>query len=182
MKSPFFHLIFWLVIAVATGAGYWFWYNTVSNESVAVADLQNQINTKTEASVRVAAARTALAEISGDESLVQSYFVPQNGVVSFIDMLEGLAAAQNANMKVLSVSTGGTANQPTLLLTIGIDGTFDSVMRTVGAVEYAPYDVTVSKFAVSQTAKNAWHADLELIVGSVPSSAATSTAPTQPSS
>jgi hypothetical protein len=177
MKSPYLHLIIWLSICAATLVGYGFWYNTVTGESATVADLQSQIDTKTETSTRVAAARSALAEISGDESLVQSYFVPDTGVVPFIDDLESRAQVQTATMKVLSVSTGGTAKQSnlTLLFTISIDGTFDAVMRTVGSVEYAPYDLSVSKLSVSKEGKNAWHADLELIIGSVSGTQASST-------
>jgi hypothetical protein len=179
MKSPYLHLIIWLVICVATFVGYALWYNAVADKSTAVAALQNQIDVKTETSARVAAARSALAEISGDESLVQSYFVPETGVVSFIDGLEALAKAQNADMKVLSVSTDGTAAQSNLalLFTISIDGTFDSVMRTIGAIEYAPYDISVSKLSLNQAAKDAWHADMELTIGSVPQSSASTTTP-----
>lgn len=179
MKSPFLHLIIWLSVCAATFVGYGFWYAAVANKSMAVADLQNQINMKTETSIRVAAARTALAEIAGDESVVQSYFVPETGVVSFIDDLQARAHAQTAVMKVLSVSTGGgTAKQSnlTLLLAININGTFDAVMRTVGAVEYAPYDLSISGLSLGEDGKNTWHADLELVVGSVPTTAeATST-------
>jgi hypothetical protein len=177
MKSPYLHLIIWLAICGATFVGYGFWYTAVANKSSAVANLQNQIDTQTQTSARVAAARTALADISGDESLVQNYFVAETGVVPFIDTLQSLAQAQTATLKVLSVSTDGSAAQSNLvlLLTISIDGTFDSVMRSVGAVEYAPYDITVSQLSVTKDDKNAWHADLELIVGSVPVSQASST-------
>jgi hypothetical protein len=179
MKSPYLHLIIWLAICAATFIGYGLWYSAVANKSLAVADLQNQINMKTETSIRAAAARTALAEISGDESIVESYFVSETAVVPFIDYLQGLASAQTADMKVLSVSTGGSAAQSNLvlLLTVSIDGTFDSVMRTLGAVEYAPYDISVSNLSLTQNSKNSWHADLELVVGSVPTAQATSTTP-----
>ncbi len=179
MKSPFFHLIIWTAICVTSLVGYVFWYTAVANKSVAVADLQDQINAKTDASMRIAAARSALAEIAGDESLVQSYFVPETGVVSFIDNLETLAQTQAASLKVLSVSTGGTTSNPVFLFTVSIDGTFDSVMRTIGAIEYAPYDISVTGLSVEKFGKDAWHADLKLIIGSMPASEATST-PTVP--
>lgn len=182
MRSPYFHLIVWLLICVAVFAGYGFWYSTVANKSIEVATLQNQIDTKTEGAARIAAARTALTEIIGDESLVEGYFVPDTGVVPFIDTLESLATAQKASMKVLSVSVGGTTKQSnlTLLLTISIDGTFDAVMRTIGAIEYAPYDVSVSKLSVQNQSKDTWHADLELVIGSISTSQATSSPTVSP--
>jgi hypothetical protein len=180
MKSTLLHLIVWLLICAATLAGYGYWYHMVASESTTVADLQNQITAKAEASTRVAAARAALADIAGDESLVQSYFVADTAVVPFIDDLESRATAQSADMKVLSVSTSGTAKQSSLvlLLTLSIDGTFDAVMRTIGSVEYSPYDLSLSKLAVTKSGKNAWHADLQLTIGSVSGSQATSTSPT----
>lgn len=175
MKSSFFHLVIWLSVCVVALVGYGFWYATISNKSAAVAELQNQIDTKTETSGRIASARMALAEIAGDEVAVQSYFVPETEVVPFIVILEEHARAQKATMKVLSVSVSDTAEHPTLVLSLTISGTFDAVMRTIGAIEYAPFDLSISKLSVAKDEKNIWEAGLELLVGSVPTSAATST-------
>lgn len=175
MKSSLIHMTIWISICIAALAGQGFWYSVIASKSTTVADLQNQIDTKKETAGRVASARTALAEIAGDESSVQSYFVPETGVVSFIDNLESRARAQTATMKVLSVSVGDLSKQPTLVLSITVSGTFDSVMRTIGAIEYAPYDLSISKVSLGKGEKNEWSANLELIVGSVPASTATST-------
>ncbi len=175
MKITIFHLTVWVSLCTAALVGYGFWYAAVANESTTVAGLQNQIDTKTETASRIASARTALAEIAGDESVVQSYFVPDTAVVPFIDDLQVRARAQNATMKVLSVSVGTDVAEPTLILSLTITGTFDAVMRTVGAVEYAPYDLSLSKLSLGKSDKNIWSASTELIVGSVPASTATST-------
>lgn len=180
MKSPLFHLILWLCLCAAAFAGYAYWYSMVTDKSAMVTDLGNQIQTKTAASTRASAARTALADIQGDEALVESYFVPETGVVSFIDTLEGLAHAQKAAMKVLSVSTNGKAEESNLelLLTLSIEGSFDAVMRTVGAIEYAPYSISLSRLSLVNSGKNIWHATLEVAIGSTP--AAGGTPPIQP--
>lgn len=175
MKSSLTHMIIWISVCVVVLVGYGFWYSTVAGKSAAVADLQKQIDSKIEIAGRIAAARTALAEIADDESSVQSYFVSETEVVPFIDDTEKRAHAQTAEMKVLSVSVGSDAKQPTLILSVRIRGTFDSVMRTVGAIEYSPYDLSLSKISVGKEAKNVWNADVELVVGSVPTSAPTST-------
>jgi hypothetical protein len=180
MKSPFLHLIIWILIVVGALAAQGVWYSEVSHKSAEVAQLQNQIDTKTETASRIASARITLSEIAGDEAIVQGYFVPETGVVPFIDDLETRARAQNATMKVLSVSVGGTSKQPTLGLSIALDGSFDAVMRTVGAIEYAPYDLVITKLSTGKTEKNIWHATLELVVGSVPAATASSTKPTLP--
>jgi len=175
MKSTFFNLLIWIVLSVAALTSYGYWYAAIAAKSTAVASLQNQIDTKTKTSDRINAARAAFAEVAGDEAIVQGYFVPETGVVSFIDALEGFARAQGATMKVLSVSVAGSAKLPTLVLSVSVDGGFDAVMRTIGSIEYAPYDLSVSKLALSKSEKDVWHGDLGLIVGSVPAITATST-------
>lgn len=170
MKSSL-HLLVWFVFCGAILSAYGYWYTVVADKSIAVADLQDRIASKTETAGRIASARTALAEIAGDEDVVQDYFVPETGVVSFISDLEARADKQKAAMKVLSVSVGGVPKNPTLVLSLTVDGTFDAVMRTVGAVEYAPYDLSISKLSVQEGEKNVWNATLEVTVGSVPANA-----------
>jgi len=176
MKSPFSHITAAFVLCIVAIVGYGMWYATISTKSAAVASLQNQIDTKTETVNRIAATRATLADVASDEATVQSYFVPEAGVVSFIDSLETHGKALGASMNVLSVSTSGTVAQPTLAFTLTAKGTFDAVMRTVGSIEYSPYDLSITALTIVQDDKNSWHADLKLSVGSVPATrAATST-------
>jgi hypothetical protein len=169
MKSPFFHLMIWLLICAGALAAYGFWYSVITEKNGEVASLRDQIAAKTQSSVRATVARNTLADIQGEEKLMRRYFVAETEIVSLIDDLQSRAHAQSATMKVLSVSTKGTEKQGdlALVLSANIDGAFDALMRTVGAIEYAPYDVSISKFAMHKDAKLPWHADLELVVGSV---------------
>jgi hypothetical protein len=173
--SSLIHLVIALVLGFVAAALYAFWYSTVSEQSQYVATLQSHIDEATSNVNRIAAARAALAEIASDEATVQAYFVPETGVVSFISALEELGASHKATVSVLSVSTAGTTAEPLLTLTLSISGTFDAVMRTVGAIEYAPYDLSITRLSVSEGEKGNWQASLALSVGSAPS--ATSTKP-----
>ncbi|MCX6788012.1 MAG: hypothetical protein NT108_02510 [Candidatus Kaiserbacteria bacterium] len=177
MRSSFLHLIFALGICAVVLIGYGFWYATIADMSASATVLQGQIDAKTQAVSRMATTRAALAEISDDEKVLQSYFVPETGVVAFIDTLEGYGrAVGSTTVEVLSVSTGGALVRPTLTFSLSITGSFDAVMRTVGAIEYAPYAISIADLSVGQNAKNNWHADLELLVASIaPSSGAKKT-------
>jgi hypothetical protein len=166
MKSPVFHLIVAFVVAIAAIVGYGFWYNAVSAKSSDVASLQSQISSQAEAVNNIVSTREALTEIAGDEASMQNYFVPGSSMVTFIDGLEAQGRTQGTTVSVLSVSTGSTSVQPTFTLALTIKGTFDAVMRTVGAIEYSPYDLSISEFSMRQEGKNVWHADLNLLVGS----------------
>lgn len=177
MRSPFVHLLLALGIAIAAIVGYSIGYSMISNKSTMTADLEKRIATATANLNSMSSARAMLGQIAGDEAKVQSYFVSEADVVGFINYLESHGAAQKATVDVLSVSSGGIPEQPTLLLSLTIEGTFDAVMRTVGVMEYAPYDVAISTFSVNQNAKNSWRADVTLTVGSIPVSTASTTAP-----
>ena len=181
MKSHFVHALIMFSLCVCALIGYGFWYAAVASKSAAVASMQNQIDTKTESAARVASARTALAEIAGDESAVRSYFVPETEIVSFIDDLVARGRTLSATVKILSVSADNSHNQSTLSFSLTVKGTFDAVMRTVGMIEYAPYNLSIAKLSVGKDGKDVWHANIELLVGSVPASpAATSTKAAEP--
>ncbi|MDO8231868.1 MAG: hypothetical protein Q7T37_01540 [bacterium] len=169
MKSSLTHLILVLVMCAGSVGGFWFWYTSIAEESVEATILQGQINAKSGAISRITTARSVFAEIANDETAVQSYFVPETGIVAFIDTLESRGRSLGATVDVLSVSTGGDPAHPTLELTLSIKGSFDSVMRTVGSIEYAPYAISVSSLLVGRDVKEAWMANLKMRVASVPS-------------
>lgn len=175
MKYSIMHFLLVLVASLLISAGYGIWYVAVSNKSADVAELQNEITTATEAIARIASVRAELVKISGDEAKVRSYFVSETEVVAFINDLESRGLTQKAPIKVLSVSKSGSSSRPILLLSLEMQGTFDAIMRTIGAIEYSPYDLTISSLSIGKDAKDIWQANLNLIVGSVPVKTVTNT-------
>lgn len=181
MKSSFLHAAGALALCLAILSGYGVWYAAVAAKSAAVASLQSEIDTKTETMSRVAAARATLSQLADDEAIVQGYFVPEAGIVPFIDAIQTQGRTIGASVSVLSVGTAGTASQPSLVLSLSINGSFDTVMRTVGSIEFAPYALSITDFSVSQDAKEGWHADLKISVGSTQAArTATTTVKTSP--
>lgn len=170
MRTPFVQLALAFAVCAAATAGYWFWYGVVAAKSVSVTALQGRIDANMDAASRRAAARAALADMAGDETVVRDYFVSETGIVAFIDGLEALGrAVGNTTVSVLSVSTGGTGERPAFKFSLLVKGTFDGVMRTVGAIEYAPYAISVSSFSVAKNDKNDWQANLVFLAGSATS-------------
>lgn len=167
MKSPLIKFITALFVLIITFIGYGVWYDAISEKSADVAKLESQITTTIETASRIASARTALDKIIGDETLVQSYFVPETGVVAFINDLEARGRSQGAVVSVDSVSAGGTLARPILAFALTITGTFDTIMRTVGIIEYSSFALSISGLSLGQDAKNSWHASLKLQVGSM---------------
>ncbi len=146
---------------------YGLWYMVVETKSARVAELQSQIDIKKETAGRIALARNALVDIASDEDTVQGYFVQETGIVSFIDDLESRGRIQKVAVTVLSVSKETVNGRPTLSFSVSIKGTFDSVMRTVGTIEYAPYNISIATLSLGKNDKDEWHADMKLLVGSI---------------
>ncbi len=166
MKSLRVQLVVAFLVAVAALLGYGIWYAAIGRMSNSAANLEHQIRAKTRSESRIASERAMLADIKGDEAAVQGYFVPEGGVVAFINDLEVRGEAQEATVKVLSVSTLNTGSHPALTLLLSVKGKFDAVMRTVGAIEYAPYNIAVGTLSLTQDVKDSWHASVGLVVGS----------------
>lgn len=175
MKSSSIQLMIACLVAVGALVAHGIWYAAIAGKSAAVATLQTQIDEKTVTASRLNAARAALTEIASSESAVQSYFVPETGVVAFIDGLQERGRGLGASVGVLSVSTESAAAQSTLALTLSIRGTFDSVLRTLGAIEYAPYAISIRTLSLGQDDASTWHADLSLRIGSRTGATATTT-------
>lgn len=167
MKRSLTSIGFALVLLAATVFGYGYGYLLVSKKSATVAGLEQTILAKTETASRVSSARTALAEISGDEAAVKAYFVSQAQVVPFIDALQSTGSDLGTKVEVLSVSQKPSSEHPALGVSLAISGSFDAVMRTAGAIEFAPFDLTVDTFGLSADAGTGlWRANVTLTIGS----------------
>jgi hypothetical protein len=145
---------------------YAIWYSVITEKSNDVSGLERQIQAKTGASDRSNVTSDDLDLVAASEASVQSYFVPETAAATFIDGLQARGLQFAATTSILSVSAQSLANQPMLALSLTITGTFDSVMRTVGAIEYAPYAISIRSLSLGQVAKNSWQASLSILVGS----------------
>ena len=167
MKSPLVRLIVMIVLMSAVIGGYVAWYAAIVKLSVTSASIQSEIIKKTEMASRVSSARVALSEVSGEGYALQQYFVSETDVVAFIDNLEEHAKSQGSSITVRSVSKKTKSARPALALALSVEGTFDAVVRTVGIIEYFPYDISIDDFSLGRDQDGIWHAELSLVVGSI---------------
>ena len=139
-KLTFIQLLLSILLFVGLVATYGFWYRLVGVESVEAARLSTEIDAKSLESSRIASAKTALATLDAQESGVGQYFVETKEIVPFLESLESTGKALGAAVTVASVSADTNGAHPHLTLSLKIAGSFDSVLRTLGAIEYGPYD------------------------------------------
>lgn len=167
-------------IFIAALAGYAVWYHAVLLKKDAAANLDQRIAAQTEEASRINFARTELSEIASDEQLVSGYFLPEDGVVSFIDMLEASARANGATLNVRSVSASVPGADQKLSFSLIVSGSFNAVARAIGAIEYLPYDLSISSLALTSEGKGTWRAQVGIAVGSLRSPGSSSGASVPP--
>lgn len=175
MKSSVTHLIFAIVAFIAILAGYIFWYSIITSMSINVTTLQNKIDSKTEMINRMSTTQATIAEIADDEAVVQNRFISEDGIVAFINDLENKGRTLGSSVNVLSVSKGDSHDKTAFTFSISIKGTFDIVMRTVGAIEYAPYAISITALSVGQDNDGNWNANMKLFVWSSSKDSTTNT-------
>jgi hypothetical protein len=167
MKSPFTSFAVALALLVVAFAGYAVLRTTVNAKSIEVADLSRKIQAKTVEAGRIASVRERLSALADDEAAVERYFVPETGIVGFIDGLQARGKTLGATVDISSVAAqpATKTSRPLLLISLSVTGAFDAVMRTVGSIEYAPYDLRITNFNLTHGSE-AWVANASLAVGS----------------
>lgn len=169
MKNATLTLVIAIIAVCAVLGGYFFWYQSVVQESVQVIVLERQIAEYSADASRTDALKATLSEIENDERLVQGYFVSEDRVAAFVDDLEARGRSLGATVVTTSVANADTPEHSAIAVALVITGSFDAVLRTIGSIEYAPYDLMVSSLLFTrEVPKPGWRADLKLVVGSAP--------------
>lgn len=178
MRNPLIHLVLAFVALIIAIGAYGVWYVAVDTENAKARDLAGQIATKSQDASRIAEAKAALAALATDESAVGSHFISANDIVPFLGGLQSTGAALGTKVQVVSVGAApAVAGQGHLNLSVHITGTFDSVVRTIGAFEYAPYDIRLTNLSLDTAAPGQWSAAASFSVGTGPASSTPAKAP-----
>jgi hypothetical protein len=153
-RRAFIELFIALLIFAGVLGAYAFWYVAVGDASVEAAALSKEIQAKGLESSRVSGAKDALALLADDEASMRGYLVRQEDIVPFLSMLEEKGSFLGSVLEVASVSeeTSAGSGRGRILLALKITGSFDAVLRTLGAIEYGPYDSSVSNITLDTSA------------------------------
>jgi hypothetical protein len=154
-------LIFLLVLSM-----YAVWHSRVETRSAEVGRLENDLANKNQAVNRITSARATLERNNDPAHSLSKYFVAETDAAPFIALLEGVAEREGTELEVIAVSADGTKVAPALLFTLGVEGSFNPLMQTLGIIEYAPYDISFVGMTLSKGEKKLWRAEVRLRVGS----------------
>ncbi len=165
-KGPALSLIVSVLIALSAIGGYVFWYDLMQGLRTETAQLETDILAKEGERIRAASARTAEDDLLAQENFIASHLVKTDDIVLFLETIEGTGKAFGATVQVASVSGEGKASNGKISLSLSITGTFDAVMRTLGAIENGPYANMVSDLTLDTPDKGeTWSAVGVFVVG-----------------
>jgi hypothetical protein len=182
MNRSIFYLVLSLILLAAAVAGYITYYHTVSVLSDKVTALRAEIAVRNIVpdTVPTSVDSATLAEA---KQQVANYFVDPTDIAAFLGELQSIGTTTGAHVAVVSVSEDAKSHGR-LTLALQATGSFDAVARTVGAIEYSPYDLAVSNLTLSvqpqpadKTAPIGWTATMTISVGTTATSK--TVAPTQ---
>lgn len=154
-RIPLIHLSVALVLAGILAAGYVFEQLAITNASARAAELAGEIAAKEASFSGAANARSVLAELEANESFVRTRFVRPGDIVGFLEELEQSGRALGSTVTVTSVAQ---ANKETITVALSIEGSFDAVMRTLGALEYGTHAVRTNSVTLDRSLEGSWRA------------------------
>ncbi len=171
MKKPLIHLVIAFVVLAVAATGYVFWYARVTALEQETAELATKAAQAERAAADIASARSALSKLVADEAFFGSYFVSTSTVVSYLENLETNGDQLGSLVEVVSVTPVGSAR---LSISFRATGSFASVMRTLGAIEFGPYDASMMNLTLDTNAgsEGKWMATGVVSVGMNPAATA----------
>ncbi len=171
------HVLIAAAAFVIALSAYGAWYAHVGKESATAVSLADQVGAKKENQARTREAKDELARALSDETAIADYFVDTAEVVPFLEALQATGAQLGADVEVESVSSKA-GDHDALELALRITGSFAAVERTLGAIEYQPYDTEITQLSLDTAAQSGsstppWVARLTARVGTKTDTAAT---------
>lgn len=171
-KFPLIHFGIALGILMLTLGAYGLGYAAVSSASAEAALLALQVDEKSRSATRLIAAKAALSSLEADEASLRRYFVSTEDVVPFLSGLERTGRELGAQVEVASVGNDpSSVERKRLVVALKITGSFEAVMRTLGAIEYGPYDSRATAVTLDTPLSPAegggkeWEATATFIIG-----------------
>lgn len=119
------------------------WYATVARQTAEATALRAELLAREAAGGRAAQARRALETIEIEERRVYGHLVSPNDIVPFLETLEAAGEEVGTDVEVVSVGEA-PAGVSRITLSLRIKGSFNAVLRALGAIEYQPYDIRLT--------------------------------------
>jgi hypothetical protein len=160
--SPIKQMALAVLVALIAFGGVGYWYYTITLMSTRLVKAEEELRSS---KIQMPGALTDASRLAADEATIEQYFVGEDNVPAFINVLESRVRARGATISIASVSKSGTGLETALALAVTVTGTFEQVMQTVGAIEHLPYATKLTSVNIVRDPAVKWRADVKLSVG-----------------
>lgn len=170
-RRSFFHFIIAIVLTLMCVGAYVAWFFMFENARDRAEQLLAEVARIEREDAAIASTKGIAASLDADEALLQTYFVSQDDIVSFLEILEQAGEELGSIVDVASVSPGSGVDAGRVILALQVEGSFEAVMRTLGAFEYGPHDMRVRSLALDGGGEDegvVWSAATTFSVGLLP--------------
>lgn len=164
MSRSLAQLLVALGVLAVVGGLYTLWYYEVQREANKSGELQAQIQATVDSAVTAAETSDTLASLATDEAAIEGYRIKLADIVTFLERIEATGRSLSSSVEVVSVADK-PGSDGRMLITVRIMGSFDTVLRTLGAIEYGPYDSKITNLTFDTPGDGgAWTAVVALSV------------------
>lgn len=141
MKPVHVHLAIAGAFVAFAVAAHVFWFMRIESLTVEAEQLSATRAETERAALRIEDAKNALGTLAESEARILDYFVPESDVVPFLEEIGATGDSLGSAVEVVGVSAdAGEGGRGHMTLSLRITGGFGSVMRTIGALEFGPFD------------------------------------------
>jgi hypothetical protein len=135
------------IFALVTLVGYTLWFLAFQGAKEQALRASAEVVRIEEEDSAIADAKETLVALASDEAVLRGYFVSADGIVPFFEELERSGEVLGSTVEVASVTAPSEAGGR-LTLSMRITGSFASVMKTLGSIEYGPYDMRIQSLTL----------------------------------
>jgi len=138
-----------------------FLFLQVKASSERTSALSNNIELQAKQENTLHSIKTLVAQTASVREQLEAYFISKEGVVSFIELLEGVGQSAGAAVSIQNVEEtplDGSDVLESLRVSITAEGSWESVVHFLGLLEYLPYESSVGDVVFSRS-DSAWRLD-----------------------
>jgi len=168
MMRSFIPLAIAFLVFLASVGVYAGGYYLLTTLNAKATTLAQQEASKEASLERTTRAHTALTTLAGSDTSLDQYVLTKNDIVPFLEVLQSTGQPFGTSVDVLSVTDTKDKTHQRIQLSLSLHGSFDGVMRTLGTIEYSPYDGVLSNVSLNTettASSTRWTADAVYSVG-----------------
>lgn len=160
-------LIIAFIILVVSVAGYFFINTQVRAETAGTAATFVKAAEEQAAVAREESASSTLSSTALARTLLQTYLIPDNNAVSFIEEVEGVAKQSGAKVSIASITADDLTAAPAgsigrIQAHISVNGSWPDAMRALHIIEDLPYALTIDNVTANAIGGGIWDIEFNM--------------------